>query len=293
MQRHPAVVVGVGITIAIGGLAYAGYRLTDVARPTATAPVTAIVVAERPRSPRATPAVVAPLSSRSTNIVASIRRRTRSETHAGIVTLAHRAAVRYGIPESLVAAVIAVESEFNPDAISRRGALGLMQLMPRTAAGLGVRDAFDPRENVDAGARHLRDLLNRFADVPLALAAYNAGAQAVIDHGGIPPYPETRAFVARVMSRLERGVTPAAAVVAAATPRRIRVAARLTTNGMLPHDRDLVVIPAAAALARDDEPRVEAALPAPERTPQPRPVAVSASVPSAVSVGTPERVESP
>jgi hypothetical protein len=293
MQRHPAAVVGVGITIAIGGLAYAGYRLTDVARP--TAPVAAIVVAERPRSPRATPAVVAPLSSRSTNIVASIRRRTRPETHAGIVTLAHRAAVRYGIPESLVAAVIAVESEFNPHAISRRGALGLMQLMPRTAAVLGVRDAFDPRENVDAGARHLRDLLNRFADVPLALAAYNAGAQAVIDHGGIPPYPETRAFVARVMSRLERGVTPAAAVVAAATPRRIRVAARLTTNGMLQqHDRDLVVIPAAAALARADEPRVEAVVPAPERTPEPRPVARSVAVSaSVVSVGTPERVESP
>lgn len=284
MQRHQ--VVGVGIAIAIGGLAYAGYRLIDVARP--TAPVAAIVIAELPRTPRATPAVVAPLSSRSTNIVASIRRRTQSETQASIVTLAHRAGVRYGIPESLVAAVIAVESEFNPRAISRRGALGLMQLMPRTAAVLGVRDAFDPRENVDAGARHLRDLLNRFADVPLALAAYNAGAQAVIDHGGMPPYPETRAFVARVMSRLERGVTPAAAVVAAATPRRIRVAARLTTNGVQ-HDGDLVVIPA-AALARDDEPRFEAVLPAQEPTREPRPVAVSASV---VSFGTRERVESP
>jgi hypothetical protein len=292
MQRYQ--VVGVGIAIAIGGLAYAGYRVTDVARQ--PAPVAAIVVAEPPPPPRATRAVGAPSSSRSTNLVATLRRRTPSETHSGIASLAQRAAVRYGIPESLVAAVIAVESEFNPHAISRRGALGLMQLMPRTAAVLGVRDAFDPRENVDAGARHLRDLLNRFADVPLALAAYNAGAQAVIDHGGVPPYPETRAFVARVMGRLARGVTPAAAVVAAATPRRIRVAARLTTNGMQ-QDGDLVVIPA-AALARDDEPRVEAVVavrepvrePAQERAPEPRPVAVSASV---VSFGTPERVEAP
>jgi hypothetical protein len=96
----------------------------------------------------------------------------------------------------------------------------------------------------------------------------------------------------KMMRRLERGVTPAAAVVAAATPRRIRVAARLTPNGMQ-HDGDLVVIPA-TALARDDEPRLEAVLPArdPTREParEPRPVAVSASV---VSFGTPERVESP
>jgi hypothetical protein len=213
-----------------------------------------------------------------------MRRRTPSETHAGIVVLAQRASVRYGIPESLVAAVIAVESEFNPHAISHRGALGLMQLMPGTAAVLGVRDAFDPRQNVDAGARHLRDLLNRFDDVPLALAAYNAGAQAVINHGGVPPYPETRAFVARVMSRLERGGTPAAAVVAAVRPRRVRVAARLTTNGMRP-DGDLAVVPV-AALARDDDPRPVVVV----QPPDPRPVAVRAST---VRFPTPERVESP
>src|SRR5204862_4074846 len=113
-----------------------------------------------------------------------------------------------------------------PRAISRRGAIGLMQLMPGTAAGLGVRDAFDPRQNVDAGARHLRDLLDRYAnDVALALAAYNAGAQAVIEHGGVPPYPETRAFVARVLGRIERGMLPA--TMMAATPRRVRDSYRL------------------------------------------------------------------
>jgi len=110
---------------------------------------------------------------------------------------------RYRLSEHLVAAVIAVESDFNSRAVSRRGARGLMQLMPDTAAMLGVRDPFDSRQNVEAGARHLRDLLNRFSnDLPLALAAYNAGPQPVVGHGGVPPYPETREFVRRVMSRL-------------------------------------------------------------------------------------------
>ena len=110
---------------------------------------------------------------------------------------------RYRLSEHLVAAVIAVESDFNPRAVSRRGARGLMQLMPDTAAMLGVRDPFDSRQNVEAGARHLRALLNRFSnDLPLALAAYNAGPQTVVAHGGVPPYPETREFVRRVMSRL-------------------------------------------------------------------------------------------
>jgi len=114
------------------------------------------------------------------------------------------AAARHGVPASLVAAVIAVESKFNSRAVSQRGAIGLMQLMPGTAALLGVRDAFDPRENVEAGARHLRDLLDRFANnVSLALAAYNAGPQAVIKHGGVPPYPETQAFVTRVLAHAD------------------------------------------------------------------------------------------
>jgi soluble lytic murein transglycosylase-like protein len=96
--------------------------------------------------------------------------------------------------------VIAVESGFNPRAVSRAGAGGLMQLMPRTAATLGVRDVFDPAENVDGGARHLRALLDRLGNnLPLALAAYNAGEQAVAQHGGIPPYPETRDYVARIL----------------------------------------------------------------------------------------------
>src|SRR5262249_38743396 len=102
------------------------------------------------------------------------------------------AAERYALPEALISAVIRVESGFNPRAVSRKGARGLMQLMPSTASLLGVRNSFDPGENIDGGARHLRALIERFAyDVPLALAAYNAGEQAVVTYRGIPPYTET------------------------------------------------------------------------------------------------------
>lgn len=115
------------------------------------------------------------------------------------------AAERYGVAEELIAAVIEAESQFNPRAVSRRGAQGLMQLMPDTAASLGVEDPFSPRENIHGGVRHLRSLMDRFDNnVPLALAAYNAGHVAVINHGGIPPYPQTRAYVRRILRQLER-----------------------------------------------------------------------------------------
>ena len=110
------------------------------------------------------------------------------------------ASARHGVPERLIWAVITVESAFDPRAVSPRGARGLMQLMPETAAILGVRDVFNPRENIHGGARHLRGLMERFRhDLPLALAAYNAGAQPVASFRGIPPYPETRDYVARVL----------------------------------------------------------------------------------------------
>src|SRR5213594_3836658 len=113
------------------------------------------------------------------------------------------AAVRYAVPERLIWAVIRVESGFDHRAVSRRGARGLMQLMPETAAILGVRDSFDPRENIHAGARHLRGLMERFRyDLPLAIAAYNAGEGAVNTYRGIPPYPETQSYVGRILSIL-------------------------------------------------------------------------------------------
>src|SRR5882672_6049677 len=110
------------------------------------------------------------------------------------------ASARYAVPERLIWAVIRVESGFDPRAVSPKGARGLMQLMPETAAILGVRDIFNPRENIHAGARHLRGLMERFRyDLPLALAAYNAGERPVTSYRGIPPYPETREYVARVL----------------------------------------------------------------------------------------------
>jgi soluble lytic murein transglycosylase-like protein len=117
---------------------------------------------------------------------------------------------RYGVPERLVHAVIRVESAFNPRAVSGKGAQGLMQLMPETASMLGVRNSFDPQQNIDGGVRHLRWLIDRFGnDVPLALAAYNAGEKAVINYRGIPPFPETRDYVTRVLHFYDGGTTPA------------------------------------------------------------------------------------
>src|SRR5436309_7444567 len=114
-------------------------------------------------------------------------------------------AVRYDIPPILVAAIVEAESEFNPRAVSRRGARGLMQLMPDTASSLRVSDTFDPYENIEGGVRHLRRLMDRYrGNLPLVLAAYNAGEQAVMVYGGVPPYRETRRYVNRILRRIGR-----------------------------------------------------------------------------------------
>jgi soluble lytic murein transglycosylase-like protein len=111
-----------------------------------------------------------------------------------------RAARKHGVDNSLVKAVIRAESDFDKNAVSRKGAQGLMQLMPETAKELAVKDSFDPHENINAGVRYLKRQLNNFQNnVPLALAAYNAGENAVRRYGRIPPYQETRTFVDRVL----------------------------------------------------------------------------------------------
>ena len=111
-------------------------------------------------------------------------------------------AARYGVDAALVKAIIHAESTFQPKARSRAGARGLMQLMPRTAGAYGVtsRDLDEPRSNIHAGVRHLRSLLEAFeGNVRLAVAAYNAGAGAVRRHAGLPPFPETRDYVRKVL----------------------------------------------------------------------------------------------
>jgi soluble lytic murein transglycosylase-like protein len=110
-----------------------------------------------------------------------------------------QAAARHNVDPNLVRSVIKVESNFNPNAVSRKGAMGLMQLMPATARSLNVSNPFDPEQNVDAGVRHLRKLLDSFGgDVRLSLAAYNAGAGAVARSAGVPRFAETRNYVRRI-----------------------------------------------------------------------------------------------
>ena len=110
-----------------------------------------------------------------------------------------QAAALYQIPEQLVRAIIKVESDYDPRAVSSAGARGLMQLMPETAERLGVRDIHDPRENIFGGVRYLRVLANMFnGDLDFTVAGYNAGENAVIQHGGVPPYAQTRDYVVKV-----------------------------------------------------------------------------------------------
>ena len=106
--------------------------------------------------------------------------------------------------ENLVHALIQVESAYHSNARSPKGAMGLMQLMPSTARQYGVINLYDPKTNIETGIRHLKSLLNRFSDLPLALAAYNAGEGAVERFGGIPPFKETRDYVSRILRLLNR-----------------------------------------------------------------------------------------
>lgn len=116
-----------------------------------------------------------------------------------------QASALYRIPEALIRAVIKCESDYDPRAVSPMGAHGLMQLMPETALRMGVRDIFDPRENILGGTRFLRVLANHFnGSLELTIAGFNAGEGAVMKYNGIPPYPETQDYVTRVLSYYQR-----------------------------------------------------------------------------------------
>ncbi len=122
-----------------------------------------------------------------------------SATSTDIGSAIEQAAARHNVDPNLVRAVVKVESNFNPNAVSRKGAMGLMQLMPATARQLNVKNPFDPEQNVDAGVRHLKQLLESYGgDIKLTLAAYNAGAGAVARSSGVPHYAETQNYVRRI-----------------------------------------------------------------------------------------------
>jgi len=124
-------------------------------------------------------------------------RAPRDWRYDGLIGLTAR---QHRVQPALVKAVIAVESNFDATAVSKKGAQGLMQLMPATALRLGVEDPFQPTQNVRGGTIYLRSMLDRYGDMERALAAYNAGPSAVDRHGGVPPYPETQDYVARVLT---------------------------------------------------------------------------------------------
>ncbi len=123
----------------------------------------------------------------------------------GYDKLIDRVARAEGLDSDLLRAVVETESNFDPNAVSKKGALGLMQLMPETARGMGVTDPFHPAENLEAGARHLRRLIDKYeGKLTLALSAYNAGEKAVEQYKGIPPFPETQDYVRKVLEAYDK-----------------------------------------------------------------------------------------
>ncbi len=134
----------------------------------------------------------------------TIEKTTFKNSREDIENLINKYAQKNNLDPDFIKAVVKQESGFNPDAKSKCGAMGLMQLMPQTAKGLGVIDAFDPEQNIDGGTRYLKSMMNRFNNDPkLALAAYNAGPAAVQKYGDIPPYRETQNYVKNILSSYE------------------------------------------------------------------------------------------
>jgi len=137
-----------------------------------------------------------PAESPKRNTLSVHGNRTEALLHPIILSAANR----YQVDPALIKAIIMAESSYNPKAISRRGAKGLMQLMPKTARTLGVGDSFNPEQNINAGVRHFKGLLDRFkGDVKLALAAYNAGSRKVRKYRGVPPFKATHHYIRKVL----------------------------------------------------------------------------------------------
>ena len=192
LRNRPGRALGLG-TLAVAGLLSAGPSRADIYKT-----VGADGVISFTNTPKKGSSLVARSADRPPVRMPgddSPARFTRYDEHI------RQAAVLYQIPEELIRAVIRVESDFDPRAVSPANARGLMQLIPETAERMLVTDIFDPRQNIFGGVRYLRVLANLFnGDLELTIAAYNAGENAVIRHGGIPPYPETVEYVKRVLA---------------------------------------------------------------------------------------------
>jgi soluble lytic murein transglycosylase-like protein len=174
----------------------------------ASIPLNAAACASSASPSAASPSTPAGMTGASPSAVRSPSSGTSSssptETHGAFESLIERVGRLFSLPVNLVRAVVQVESGGQHDAVSGKGAVGLMQLMPETAREMGISDPRNPWENLYAGAKYLSRQLERFGSVEKALAAYNAGPSSVEEHGGVPPYPETRRYVQRVLAAKAR-----------------------------------------------------------------------------------------
>ncbi len=192
MRRYPIGFAALGLLLLIGGVQQADasvYRYVDDRG--------VVHFTDRPRDARYEWHPTSPESVPTEATRRSDRKLPVGDQYDRLIL---RSARDHRVEPALVKAVIAAESNFVSTAVSRVGAQGLMQLMPGTARYLGVRNPFHPGQNVDGGTRYLREMLDRFGDLKHALAAYNAGPEAVARYQGVPPYPETLDYVTRVLN---------------------------------------------------------------------------------------------
>ena len=178
----------------------ASFGSSGVENPQSSQDFQKILEAKMPEKPKDTPFADKIFSSNLASNHAS-----NSSGNADIDTLIEQYSAKNGLDSAFVKAVIKQESGFQPKVTSHCGAMGLMQLMPATASSLGVKDAYDPEQNIAGGTKYLKGLLDRFGgDKSLALAAYNAGPNAVAKYNGIPPYKETQNYVKNIMSMYQK-----------------------------------------------------------------------------------------